>query len=153
MLKWVQQSQPTLRAGFKKLCSLAGCRRRESGSKQTAASTAWALRGLSAENLLDEGLGGELFSFHKRCACLHLADVQFLLFAATGEKTVVSDLHEACGQNVHSKWRSLSCAAPWTAGDFAGNLRRTARIHLVLQSLHDTFGLRPRFLGSVSNGL
>ena len=56
-------------------------------------------------------------------------------------------------QSGNSKWRSLSCAAPSTAGDFAGNPRRTARIHLVLQSLHDTFGLRPRFLGSVSNGL
>ena len=83
-LKWVQQSQPALKADFKRLCSLASCRRCESGSKQTAASASWALRGLSAEDFLDDGLSGELFSFIQRCARLYLADVQLLLLAATG---------------------------------------------------------------------
>ncbi len=55
-LKWVQQSLPTLKVDVKRLCTLAGCRRCESGSKQTAKAAAWALRGLSAEYLLDESL-------------------------------------------------------------------------------------------------
>jgi hypothetical protein len=63
MVKRVQQSQPALGADLKRLCNLAGCGWCESGSKQTAKSTVWALRGLSAEDLLDEGLRGELFSF------------------------------------------------------------------------------------------
>lgn len=53
----------------------------------------------------------------------------------------------------NSKWHSSSCAATWIAGGFAGNHRHTSLKHLVPQAFDDTFGLRPRFLGSVSNGL
>jgi len=103
MLKWVQQSQPALGADLKTLCDLAGCGWCKSGSKQTAASASWALRGLSAEDLLDESLSGELFSFIQCCARLYLADEQLLLLAATGSESIVPNFCEAGRQDVHQE--------------------------------------------------
>ena len=61
------------------------------------------LRRFSADKFLDELLGRKLFFPTKTCPGLNFADIQLILFAPTGEKTVVQNLCEPCWQHMHEK--------------------------------------------------
>lgn len=63
----------------------------------------WALRGLSADEFLDELLGRELFLWKQVRSSLEFAEFQFFLFAPAGEEAVVSDFCKTRRQNVHEK--------------------------------------------------
>jgi len=62
-----------------------------------------ALRGLSAEEFLDELLGRKLFFWSQTSSGLDFADSQLFLLASAREKAIVPDLGEARWQNVHEK--------------------------------------------------
>lgn len=62
-----------------------------------------ALRGLSAEEFLNELFGRKLFFWNQTSSGLDFAYSQLFLLASTREKAIVPDLREARWQNVHEK--------------------------------------------------
>jgi len=78
-------------------------RRRKRGPEQTETSAVRALRGLSADEFLDELFGRELFLLAQTRSRLDLADFQLFLLSPAGQKTKVPDLHKTGRQNVQEE--------------------------------------------------
>ena len=78
-------------------------RRRKRGPEQTEASAVRALRGLSADEFLDELFGRELFLQVKIRSRLDLADFQLFLLSPAGKETIVPDLCKTGWQNMHKE--------------------------------------------------
>ena len=75
----------------------------QSGFEQTGVSALRTLRGLSADEFLDELLGGKLFFWKQLRSGLELADSQLFLFPTTGKEAIVTDFCKAVRQDMHKE--------------------------------------------------